>query len=158
MTLKEKISGNLIQALKEKNELRTGTLRLILSAVHNLEIDKKGRNEGKEVVLEDDEVLGVLRGEAKKRKEAIEMYKKGKREELAKKEEEELGIIEEYLPSQMSEEKIVAVIDEVMSRVRPNGPADFGRVISEAMKQLKGKADGQKVSGLIKKKLEKIGE
>ncbi|MCP6719970.1 MAG: GatB/YqeY domain-containing protein [Patescibacteria group bacterium] len=158
MTLEEKIKSDLVQALKEKDGLRSGTLRLVLSATHNLEIEKKGKSEGKEVVLGDDEVLEVLRKEAKKRKEAIEMYKKGKRGELAEKEEKELNIIEEYLPSQMNEEEIVKILDETMVRVKPGGPADFGKVMGDAMKQLKGKADAQMVAGLIKKKLEGVHE
>ena len=97
-----------------------------------------------------------LRGEVKKRKEAIEMYKRGKRSELAEKEAKELGILEEYLPPQMSEEEVTGVLDEAIARVKPKGPADFGKVMGDVMKQLKGRADAQMVAGLIKKKLDKI--
>jgi len=103
--LKETLNKDLIVALKSGDKEKTGTLRLVLSALHNLEIEKRGKT-GKDVALTDEDVLDVLKRESRKRKEAIELYQKGGRADLAGKEEAELGIIKNYLPPEMSEEEV----------------------------------------------------
>lgn len=156
MILKEKIESDVVSALKSSDSVRTTTLRMLLAAIHNVEIEEKGKSGGKDVVLEDDEIVSVVRKEIKKRKEAIDMYKKGNRDELAEKEKTELGILEKYVPSQMSEEEIAKVVEGVIAETKPTGPVDFGRVMREAMKQLKGKADASVVACLTKQKLENL--
>lgn len=151
--LKDKLNKDLIQALKNKDSLRVDTLRLLNSAIHNKELDKRSANNGEDIALTDDEVLGVLRSEAKKRKEAILLYQKGNREDLAKKEEEELKIIEEYLPSQLSDEEVKKIVDEVFFELKPLGLADFGKVVGAAMKRTGGRASGDRVAKAVREKL-----
>lgn len=151
--LKERINKDLIQALKDKDELKLGTLRLFSAAVHNREIEKKGR--GEEIELTGDELLEILRREVKKRKESIEIYAKGHRPELAEKEGKELKILENYLPAQLDAIAVEKIVHEAIETVKPAGPKDFGKVMGEAMKKLKGVADAGLVNKLIKEKLEK---
>jgi len=159
--LKDDLNEDLVQALKSKDELKTGTLRLILSALHNLEIEKRGKTgpraggASRDVPLTDEDVLDVLKREARKRKEAMELYRKGNRADLAGREEAELKIIGSYLPPEMSEEEVRKVVGEVVGRVKPGGPTDFGRTMGEAMRVLKGKADAGLVFKLVKEFLEK---
>ena len=149
--LKEKMSSDLVSAMKARDEVSVGTLRLALAAVHNREIEKKSKSG--EAELSADEILEVLRREVKKRVEAIEIYKKGNRPELADKESAELAILEKYLPAKLGGEEIAKIVDEAVKAVNPAGPSDFGKVMAEAMKKLKGVADGAMVGELIKKRL-----
>jgi hypothetical protein len=149
-SLKDRANKELVQAQKERDETKMSTLRLFLAAVHNREIEK-----GKDATLTEDESSEVLRREAKKRKEAMEIYAKAGRPELAEKEEKELKILENYLPPQLDEASVSAIVDEAIKAVQPSGPKDFGRVMGEAMKKLKGVADTGLVSRLIKEKTEK---
>jgi len=130
--------------LKNKKEMLVSTLRLLLAEVHNLEIEKKGK-------LTEDDVLGLIRKEVKKRKEAILAYKKGKREDLVKKEEKELAILNEYLPQPMSKEELEKIVEDVIGEMKAKGPQDFGQVMGQVMGKVKGRADGSLVSELVKK-------
>lgn len=130
--------------MKNADQDRVGILRLLLSSIHNEEIAKRSR--GGESVLTTDEEVVVLKREAKKRKEAIDLYRQGGRTDLAEKEERELKVINQYLPPEMSRE----AIEEVVKKVVAAGAKDFGSAMKEAMKDLKGKADGQTVAEIIK--------
>ena len=151
MSLQEKIADDLKDAMKIGESVKVLTLRLVNSSLHNREIEKKGK--GKEPSLTEEEVIEVLTREAKKRRESIEMYLKGNRKDLAKKEEEELKIISGYLPAQLSQEEIEKVVQGVILRTGAKEPKDFGRVMGEAMQELKGKAEGGAVGEIIKNKL-----
>jgi len=96
----------------------------------------------------------VLKSEAKKRKESIELYIKGKRDDLAKKEEEELAVLKEYLPAELSDQEIQEIVVQAIESVKPEGIKDFGKVMSEAMRLCGGKADGAVVGKLVKEKLD----
>lgn len=154
--LNQKIFEDLKEAMKASKEFETGLLRMLLSSLHNKEIEKKGK--GGEPVLSDEEVIEVLSKEAKKRKEAAEMFNNAGRGELAEKEIKELELIKKYLPEQISSEEIEKVVKAVIERTvkDPEGKqvpygARFGKVMAEAMKDLKGKADASSVSEAIKK-------
>lgn len=149
--LHQKITIDLKVALKSGDSFRTNTLRFLLSSLHNKEIEKKGK--GLEPTLSDDEVIEVLSREAKKRKEAIEAYKKGNRTDLAQKETKELEIIEKYLPEQLTEEEIEKIVKTAIEKTGAKDVKDFGRLMGEAMKELKGKADAILVGEMIKNKL-----
>lgn len=149
--LQQKISNNLKEALKSGDAFKAGTLRLLISALHNKEIEKKGK--GQESILSDEEVIEVLSREAKKRREASEIYSKGNRDDLADKEKKELEIIMGFLPTQLSPEEIEKVILAVIEQVKPQGPKDFGRVMAEVMKELRGRAEAGVVSEIVKKKI-----
>jgi len=158
MSIKEKINNDLKEALKTKDELKISVLRGINSALKNKEIEKRTKISKEEKDLEklkelsaltEDEIIEVLLSEAKKRKDAIEEFKKGKRMDLAEKEEKELKILEEYLPEQMSEEEIKEAAKRAIEEVKAIGPRDMGRVMSVLMPQLKGRADGKTVSRIV---------
>ncbi len=135
--------------MKAKEEARLGTLRLLSAALHNREIEK--RSQGRESALSDEEVIEVLRREVKKRREAIELYIKGGRPELAEKESGEIKVLEAYLPPALSETEVQKFVAEAMAEVKPQGPKDFGRVMGIAMKKAGGRADASAVSAEVKK-------
>jgi len=141
--LKETISNDLKKALKEKNELVLLVLRGVASEIHNKEIEKK-REE-----LTEEDILDVFMSEAKKRKDAIVEFKKGAREDLAKKEGEELEILKKYLPEQMGEDQIREEAKKIIEEVGAVGPQDTGSVMGSLMPKLKGKTDGNVVNKIV---------
>lgn len=147
--LKNKFQEDLKLAMKSSDAMRVGVLRLLISALNNKAIDKKGKTGSEE--LTEEEALQVLMTESKKRKEAIEVFTKGNRTDLADKEKGELEIIQQYLPKQMSREEVEKSVEEIVKRV---GSKEMGPVMKEVMKELKGKADSALVSQLVKEKLQ----
>lgn len=145
----EKISADLKSAMKSGNKTRLETLRTIRAALMEKEIEKRGS--GKPMSAEDE--IGVVSSAAKKRKESIDLFQKGGRPDLVEQESQELAIIQEYLPKQMSEEEVRKVIQEVITQSGATTPADFGKVMPGVMKILKGKADGKLIQDLVKKTL-----
>ncbi len=148
MVLKEKISSELAPALKSRNDFRAQTLRFLLASIHNREIEKRGKGDGED--LTEEEIIGVLSRETKRRKEAAEIYKKGGRPELESKELEELKIIKEFMPPEMDESEIKKIVSGAIQMVGAKDEKDFGRVMGEAMKQLKGRAESSLVNKIIK--------
>ena len=144
--LLEQIQNDLKTALKEKNELQVSTLRLLLSETHNRQIEKQAE-------LVDEDIIGVLRKEAKKRQESVEAYEKGGRQELADKESKELIILSKYLPQEMDPQELEKMVKETIDEVRAQGAGDFGKVMGVVMNKVKGKIDGSKVSDAVKKLL-----
>lgn len=140
----EKINSELKEALKAKDEKKSGVLRMIISVLRNKEIEKKGA--GKDSVLTEDEVLELVKREGKKRKEAITLYEQGGRADLADGEKAELEIIQAYLPAEMSREDI----EKVVLEIKNTGVTEFNVLIKEAMARLKGQADGKLVSEVVK--------
>jgi uncharacterized protein YqeY len=143
MGLKQELEQDLKEALRNKDERRKMTLRLALSAIHNAEIAK-----GEE--LDENGVLGVLSKEAKQRRESAAQFAQGGRDDLVTEEEGELEILMEYLPAQLSEEEIEARAREVIEQVGAEGMAQMGDVMRVLMPEMKGKADGQVVSAIVK--------
>lgn len=144
MTLNERIAEDMKTAMKSGAALKLSTLRTLRAQL--IELSKRG-TEGP--ITSEDET-GVLLSAIKKRKEAIELYEKGGRSELAAKEREEISIITSYLPQQMTREEILGTIREIVTRTGSSSPKDFGKVMGVAMKELKGKADGSLVQELVK--------
>lgn len=142
--LKEKLNADLKDSLLKKNPEKTGVLRFLLSLLQNREIEKRGT--GQAPVLSDEEIVEIFQREVKKRREAIELFRKGGRPELAEKEEKELVFINEYLPPQMEREEILALVSELKN----GGLNDFNSLMKEAAKATRGKADGKLVSEIIK--------
>jgi len=131
--------------MKAHDETRTSTLRLLLSAFNYEQINKQHD-------LTEEEELAVIRREAKKRKEAVEMYKGAGADDRATKEEAELAILQEYLPPEMGEEELAKIIDEAFTQIKPAGLSDMGKVVGF----VKGKApnaDGGKIAEIVKGKL-----
>ncbi len=150
--LYQEISDDLKESLKAGRAFEAGVFRFLLSSLHNREIEKRGK--GLEPTLSDEEVIEVLSREAKKRKEAIEAYTKGGRNDLVKKETEELTIIKRYLPRELGETDIKKVVESVIGRTGATSAKDFGLVMKEAMKELRGRADAAIVSELVRQKLQ----
>jgi len=144
MTLNERIVEDMKAAMKSGAALRLSTLRTLRAQL--IELSKRG-SEGP--ITPEDET-GVLFSAIKKRKEAIEMYEKGGRAELAAKEREEISIITNYLPQQMTREEILEKVREIIARTGSSTPKDFGKVMGIAAKELKRKADGSLVQEVVK--------
>jgi uncharacterized protein YqeY len=143
MGLKETMESDLKDALRSKDEPRKTTLRLAIAAIRNAEIDKRRE-------LEESELIGIVAKEAKQRRESAEQFAKGGREDLVAREEHELEILLEYLPAQLTEQEIEARAREVIGEVGASGQAQIGDVMRILMPEMKGKADGQMVSGIVK--------
>ena|SRR5436853_44154 len=147
MTLQEKIQSDLAGAMRSKDPLRLSVLRMMKSAVKNKEVDKMKP-------LEEGEVLAVLNTLVKQRKDSVEQFRKGNREELALKEEAEIKIIEGYLPAGASDEDIRRAIEEAVQETGAASIKDMGRVMKATLSRLAGKsADGARVSAMVKEKL-----
>ena len=156
MDLKEKFQLDLKTATREKKEVEVSVLRQLLATILNKEKEKRFKSgEEKDIQLTDEEVIEVISTEVKKRKEAITEYEKGERPELVEKEKRELEILEKYLPEQLSEEEIKKLVKEAIEKVGASEPKDMGKVMSELMPQVKGKADGSQVSKIVKELLTK---
>jgi len=149
MSLYEKIQQDLKKALKEKEAIKLSTLRFLLSAIRNREIELKKRGK-----LTDKEIIGVIRQQVKQHQESIEAYQAGKREDLVSKEEEEMKILNTYLPQELSPEELEKIINQTIKDVKASGPADFGKVMGQVIKKAKGRAEGKVVAELVKEKLE----
>jgi uncharacterized protein YqeY len=148
MNLQEKLNEDMRKALRKKEALRLSTIRLLLAAIKNLEIAK-----GKDKELKESDLIGVLSAEAKKRKEAIEEYEKGKREDLVEKETKELEIIKEYLPEELSPEELEKIIEETIEEVGARDLKDMGKVMGAIMGKVKGRADGKVINQTVREKL-----
>lgn len=147
MTLNEQINTDLKAAMKSGQKTKLETLRLLRA--HMIELSKRG--EGKEITPEEE--LSVLMAAMKKRKEAIEIYEKAGRTELAQQERAELDVISSYLPKQLSAEEAGEIILRIVAQTGASGAKDFGKVMPLAMKELKGKIDGKQVQEIVKAKL-----
>ena len=150
MSLKDRISDDIKTAMKAKDKVRLETVRSIKKVI--LDRETLVRPNGQDALTPDQE-LEVLTQLAKQRKDSIEQYQKANRDDLAAQEAQELAIIEEYLPPQLSEGEVEAVIDALIAQTGASSPKDMGKVMGPAMQQLKGKADGVKVQALVKSKL-----
>jgi hypothetical protein len=144
MSLREKISSDLKSAMKNADSFRVGVLRLLSSAFQNEAIAKRTRAE--EGDLTELELIAVLKREAKKRRESIDIYRPAGRPDLAESEERELSIIKEYLPPELTREEIEGVIKKIVA----SDVTDFSAVMKSAMAEFKGAADGKIVSEVVK--------
>jgi|SRR3989338_64067 len=156
MNLKSKITEDQKRALKSGDALRLSVLRMLAAAVANKEIELRKKDVG----LSDPEVLEAVLSEAKRRKDAAAEYKKGGREDLAKKEEAELKILQEYLPPEISDEDLVRIIESGIREagIQPGADSekDFGKVMKTIMPTLKNKASGDRISKMLKAKLSQL--
>ncbi len=149
LMLQNKISDDLKEAMKSGNQFETGILRMLISSLRNKEIEKKGK--GGDPALSEEEVIEVLSREAKKRKESAEIYTNAGRKELAEKELQELDLLKKYLPEQVSAEEVEKIVKAAVEKTGAKSVKEFGKVMAEAMKELKGKADASAVSEAAKK-------
>jgi len=145
MGLKEKLQADLTEAIRGRDEVKSGTIRMLLSAITNEEVAGKAAK-----VLTEAEIITVLSRETKKRREAVEAFTAAKRDDLANKEKAEAAVIAQYLPEQLSEAEIKKMIAEAIAETNAAGPAGMGLVMKVLQPKIAGKADGGIVSALVK--------
>ena len=142
----KKLEQDMMQALKSKEKEKAGALRLIISKCKNKAIELRKE-------LSDQEIIKVLQTVAKQHRESIKLYKEGNRNDLVQAEEQELGFVEVYLPSMMSEEDLRSLVSSVVAEVGATGMADFGKVMPNVMKQGADKIDGNTAQSIVKELL-----
>ena len=147
MNLKDKINQDLKEAMKSGNKLRLQTIRSIRALI--LEFEKSGTDKE----LTPDEEIKLLSGAAKKRKDSIEQYENANRQDLADKEKQELEIIREYLPEQLSEDEVLAEVKKLADEIGARSQQDFPKLMPKAIQKLKGQADGKLVKDCVEKVL-----
>ncbi len=146
MSLKKKLESEMKEFLRAKDTLRLNTLRFLLAQIKNKEIDIRRE-------LTDEEIFKVIQTLVKQRKESIDFSEKAGRTDLVDKEKEELKILESYLPKMLSDDEISNIIDEIANEIGANGSKDFGRLMKAVMAKVAGRAEGNKVNELVKKRL-----
>lgn len=146
MTLRDKIQENMRTALKQGEKLRLSAIRMLWNGVRNKEIDGKKD-------LEDAEIIAIINTLAKQRRDSIEQYKQGNRQDLVDKETAELNVLLAYLPEQLSQEDVAKIVEETIRETGAANKADMGKVMKALMPKVTGKADGKLVSQLVREKL-----
>ena len=129
--------------MRARDALRRDTIRMVEAAIKNAEIDKRGSE------LAEADVLAILQRQVKQRRESIDQFRQGGREDLAEKEEQEITVIERYLPAQLSRDEIEARAQAVIDQVGASGPGDRGKVMGMLMRELRGEADGAVVNAVV---------
>ena len=148
MTLKERLEADYKKAFKAKKTLAVETLRLLKAEVKNAEIAERKD-------FDDNEVLEVIIKVAKRHKDSAQAFEKGHRSDLAGAENEQIKILEEYLPDKLSETELRDIINEMIEKVGARGPADFGKAMGASMKKVRYQADGDLVSRIVREELDK---
>ena len=140
--LKQKLMDDLKQAMRDGDNVKRSVIRLVMAAIKNAEI-------ARQTVSSDADILGIIAKEVRQHKESIDAFKQGGRQDLVDKEEAELAILQKYLPEQISRNDIIAAARQVIDEVGARGPQDKGRVMSQLMPKLKGKADGREINAAV---------
>jgi uncharacterized protein len=144
--LRDRIADDMRASMKAREQTRVSTLRMLMAAMKNTQVEK-----GHE--LDDDEVVDVIAREAKRRRESMEAFEKGGRAELVEKEGAELAVLETYLPERLSEEELAALVDEAIAETGATSPKEMGQVMKAVMPKVKGRADGSAVSAVVRARL-----
>ena len=147
--LLEQINQDLVRAMKSKDAEIMSVLRMLIAAVRNKEIAL--RKDGK-AELSDEQIIEVVMSEIKKRRDSVEAYTVGNRQELADKESAEIKILEKYLPAQILDSELEKIVQEIVA----SGASDFGRIMGQTMAKVKGRADGGKAGEIVKKIISQI--
>ncbi len=141
--LRQKLLDDLKQAMRGDDKVRRSVIRLVMAAVRNAEI-------ARQAALDDDtDILGIIAKEVRQRRESIEAFKQGNRQDLVAQEEAELTILNEYLPRQMTREEIIVAARLVIEGIGAQGPGDKGKVMPKLIAQLKGRADGREINTVV---------
>jgi uncharacterized protein YqeY len=151
MALREQFTTALKESMKAGDQRRVSTVRMIMAALKERDIDARGKGNPKGI--EDGDIQRMLQGLVKQRREAIELYKQGKRPELAQKEEEEIAVIETFLPKQMSDTEAEAAIKQAIAAVGAASVKDMGKVMAALKEKYSGQLDLSKAGGIVKKLL-----
>lgn len=148
MTVTERIQSDLTRAMKARDRERTSVLRGLVSAFKTASVAEHATGE-----LSDQEAMDILAKEAKKRQESIDAYEQAGRDDLVQRERFELEVIRGYLPEQLGEQELAALVDEAIAETGAQGPDDLGRVMSTVMPKVKGRADGKQVNEMVRERL-----
>ena len=140
--LKQKLTDDLKQAMRDGDKVKLSVIRLVMAAIKNAEI-------ARQTTLDDADILGIIAKEARQRRESVEAFRQGNRQDLVAQEEAELTLLQGYLPQQISREEIMAEARRVIEEVGAQGPGDKGKVMPKLISQLKGKADGREINAVV---------
>ena len=146
MSIKDTLTNDMKEAMKAKEKDRLAVIRMVRGAIKQIEIDSKKE-------LDDEAVIGVISKEVKMRKDSVEEFKKGGREDLVAKTEAEIAVLMPYLPQQLSEDEIRSLVQAAVEQVGASSPKDMGKVMGVLMPKVKGRADGQLVNTIVKEAL-----
>jgi uncharacterized protein YqeY len=160
----QKINEDMKQSMRDKQALKTSTLRLLISSIKYAEMKKQEAEFHKsgavadktQLSLNDADILGVIAKEIKQREDSILAYKQGNRQDLVDKESAEMAILKTYMPQQMSRDEIIAEAQKTISEVGAKGPGDKGKVMGKMVGKLKGKADGKEINDIVTEILSKM--
>ncbi len=147
MSLKEKLQEDLKSSMKNKDTVKKSVVTLIRAAIKQVEIDNR-------VELDDEAIMDIIVKQMKQRKDALEEFKKADRDDLVKETEAEIEIIKQYLPQELSENELLAIITDTISEIGASSIKDMGKVMAAVNPKTKGRADGKLVSELVKKNLQ----
>ena len=147
-SLRERLREDLKAAMRAREIVRRDTIRMLEAAIKNAEIERRGEE------LADEDVLAILQRQMKQRRDSIEQFEQGGREDLAEIERAEMAVIEAYLPEQLSRGDIAEAARRVIGQVGASGPGDRGKVMGPLMKELRGRADGAAVNAVVSELLE----
>jgi len=140
--LRQKLLDDLKQAMRGGDKVRRSVIRLVIAAIRNAEI-------ARQATLDDTDILGLMAKEVRQRRESIEAFRQGNRQDLVAQEEAELTILNEYLPRQMTREEIIVAARQVIEGAEAQGPGDKGKVMPQLIAQLKGRADGREINAIV---------
>jgi len=149
LTLRERLKDDTTAAMRSGDALRRDVLRMVQNAIYN--IDK-----ARHTTMSDDEIVGVISREVKTRRESVEAFRAGSREDLATKEEAEIAILRDYLPEAMSDEELQALVDEGVAATGASSARDLGKVMGWLSPKIRGRADGKVASGLVAQALARV--
>ena len=152
MSLRQRIEDDLKSALKAREKQKLGVLRMVKSKIQEKQVELRGKK-GADADLSEDDVTAVVVAYAKQRRDSIESYEQGGREDLAAAERAELEILAAYLPQQMGEEEVAAIVDAAIAESGAASPKDMGAVMKLVMPKVKGRADGKMVNGIVQSRL-----
>ena len=150
MSIRERLEDDIRTAMRSRNQQRLDALRFLKSAINRVEIDRR-------ITLDDDGVTEVVVRQVKDRRDSIRMFEEANRTDLVEKESADLAILEEYMPPQLGEEELAALIEETIRQVGAESIRDRGKVMGRLMPQVQGKADGQQVNAIVSRILESKG-
>ena len=143
MPIRQQLTEEMKNAMRAKDQMRLDTVRFVLSQMKNAEIDLHRE-------MNDDEIITLMKKEVKNRKDATDQFRQAGRNDLVTAEEQKLSIIQKFLPEQMSDEELSGIVEKVVSE---NDGANFGQIMQKVMTEVKGKADGGRVSGMVRGRL-----
>ncbi|EPW0097281.1 GatB/YqeY domain-containing protein [Campylobacter coli] len=153
MNLKEQILNDIKEAMKQKDDFKRDTLRTLNAAFKQVEVDERIELSDERIELSDERILKIIASEIKKRKDAIELYSKGGREDLAQKEQKEIALFESYLPQQLSDEELQAALKEMIANLGVSSLKDQGLVMKEAKAKFGARVDGKRLNVTLRELL-----